>query len=62
MAVVSVRKFSVRKPTWISFRAGLWGGLGYRGERVRTHSGSISAFHLKDLLYLAISGRWIVVG
>lgn len=58
----SVRKFSVRKPTWISFRAGLQGGSGFRGERAGETVAESVRFRLKDSLYLAISGTRRVVG
>ena len=63
LAVTSVRKFPVRKATWISFRAGPRGGLGCRGRetgRGGTHSGSVSAFRAERL---ALSGHlWEVEG
>lgn len=60
MAGKSVRKFSIRKSTWISFRAGPQGGLGYGGRE--SWDTQWQRLQLKDLLYLAISGRWRVVG
>lgn len=37
-------KVLVRKPTWISYRAGLQRGLGCRGERAGTHGGWKTCF------------------
>lgn len=58
MACTSVRKFSVRKATWISFRARPQGGLGFRGRELGHTEPASMHFGLKDRLYLAISERW----
>lgn len=57
LAGASVRKFSSRKPTWISFRAASRGGLGLLGWRREHTSLWPTCFQLKGWLYLAISGR-----
>lgn len=54
--VASVRNFSTRKPSWISFRAG---PVCVGGDRELELTVAISVrFQLKGWLYLTISGKW----
>ena len=63
MAGESVRKFSVRKPTWISFRAGPQGGPGCRGERELGHTvaaSSVERFALSGHLWKVGWGTGVI--